>query len=233
MAEKGKILTGDVTYISPVEIARVLEDLASEHVAIHAEFGENSGAQVFASRILWVEPDCSGFFVAYAADDTINSLVYKQAAIKFEADYMGERVSFFSHTPLDTTYSGKPAIYFPLPASLIHYQRKYKRVTVPAEAGLRCLVNHEKAEPLEMKVVDISEGGMGCIIYSETEPFAQGAVLKHCKLVQPDGTQLRIVLAVQYSIPTMLPNGTYVQRAGLRFVEPPGAITALVRGFSG
>lgn len=222
-------MTGGVTYNSSVEIARVLEDLARERVAIYADLGESEEAQVFASTILWVEPDVSHFIVAYAADDAINSRLYLQPVIKFNANYQGERVSFFAHTPLDAVFEGKPAIHFPLPPSLLVYHRNHERIEVPSEAGLRCIVSNGKDSQLEMKVVDISEGGIGCTIYSEAEPFARGAVLKYCKIILPGGATARVVLSVQYSIPTMLPNGTFAHRAGMRFIEPPVNIRLLLK----
>ncbi len=225
-------MTANATCTSPVEIAQVLEDLAGARIPIHAELEEPAGPRLFTSRVLWVEPDCSGFTVAYDADDTVNGLLYRQGAIKFNADRHHERISFFAHTPLDTMFQGKPAIYFPIPPSLMRYRRRHQRIAVPAEAGLRCVVTRDREAQLEMKVVDISEGGMGCVIHSETEPFVQGAVLRQCRLVRTGGKPVWVVLAVEYSMPAMLPDGAYVQRAGLRFLEPPPEIRTLTRQLS-
>lgn len=225
-------MTNGVTYSSLLEVAGVLEDLSRERVAIHADLGEIEDAHVFESRILRVDPDLSHFIVAYVEDDSINSLLYKQSAIKFNANSQGDRISFFTHSPLDAFFDGKPAVYFPLPPSVLRYHRNHERIDVPAEAGLKCIVIDGKENPLEMKVVDISEGGIGCLIHTETEPFVHGAVLKHCKIVEQGGRQLRVVLNVQYSMPAMLPNGSYVQRAGMRFMEPPDDIRRLVKLFS-
>lgn len=225
-------MTGDVTYRSPVEIARMLEEFSDERVAIQADLGEVDGAQVFSSKVLRVEPDCSGFFAAYDADNGVNSLLYRQSTIKFNADYLKDRFVFFTHSPVDATWGGKPAVYFPMPQSMLKYRRMYKRHVVPADAGLRCIVTREKQEPLEMRVVDISSGGLGCIIYSEAEPFAQGEILDHCQITQQDGQQFRVALSVQYSIPTMLSSGAYAHRAGMRFIEPPSEVQALARQFA-
>jgi c-di-GMP-binding flagellar brake protein YcgR len=225
-------MTGSVTYRSPVEIACMLEEFFSEQVPIYADLGEVDGAQVFSSKVLWVEQDYSGFFVAYDADDAINSLLYKQSTIKFNTDSQKGRFVFFTHSPVDATWGGKPAVYFPLPQSMLKYHRAHERNAVPAGAGLRCTVTREKQGKLEMRVVDISTGGLGCLINSEAEPFAPGEILDHCQITQPGGRQFRVAMSVQYSIPTMLSNGTYAQRAGLRFVEPPPEIEALARQFS-
>ncbi len=224
-------LTASGAYRSLLDIARILEGLSRERITIHADLGEDEGRR-FASTILWVEPDISHFVVAYVADDEINSLLYKQAAIKFNADYHGDRITFFTRTPVDAMHKGKPAILFPMPESMHRYRRKHERITVPAEAGLRCVISSGQVAKFEMRVLDISEGGIGCIMHSENGPFAAGETIKNCRLIEGDGTEWWVDLSMQYSLPTLMPNGTYAQRLGLRFVEPPEEVKALARKFA-
>ncbi len=220
-------------YRSLLDIARILEDLARDRIAIHADLGDGDDALPFVSRILWVEPDISHFIVAYAEDNEVNSRLYRQAAIKFNTEYQGDRLTFFTRTPVDGTYKGKPAIHFPIPESMHRYRRRHERIVVPAEAGLRCVVTHGPMVQHELRVVDISEGGIGCLIHAESELFAAGTIFKNCRLIQPGGAEIWAKLAVQYAMPTMLPSGTYAQRLGLRFVEPTEEIRALARKFAG
>lgn len=220
-------------YRSVLDIARILEDLARDRIEIQADLGNGDDELPFISTVLYVEPDISHFVVAYAADDAINSLLYSQAAIKFSADYQGDRLNFFARTPLDGTYQGKPAIYFPLPESMHRYRRTHERIPVPAEAGLRCFITHGvEARPLELRVLDISEGGVGCLGHTDSEPFAAGVTFQNCTFTHPGGHDIRAALAVQYAMPTMLPNGTYAQRLGLRFVNVTEEIRALARKFA-
>ena len=219
-------------YRSVLDIAHILEDLARDGIAIQADLGDGDNELSFTSTILWVEPDISHFIVAYVEDDSINSLLYKQAAIKFSAEYQGDRLNFFARTPFDGLYQGKPAVYFPLPESMHRYRRSHERIPVPASAGLRCFVTRGVNKIIELRVVDISEGGIGCIAHTESEAFAAGAVFKHCTFTQPGGKEIAAEFAVQYSMPTMMPNGTYAQRLGLRFVNPTEEIKALARKFA-
>lgn len=220
-------------YRSVLDIARILEDLARDGIPIEADLEDGDEERPFISTVLWVEPDISHFVVAYVEDDAINSLLYRQAAIKFSTEYQGDRLNFFTRTPLDGMYRGKPAIHFPLPESMHRYRRTHHRIPVPANAGLRCVVSHGHAAHVELRVVDISEGGIGCLAHTASELFSAGVTLEHCTFIQPSGVEMRVELAVQYAMPTMLPNGTYAQRLGLRFIEPTEEIRAVARKYSG
>jgi c-di-GMP-binding flagellar brake protein YcgR len=219
-------------YRSALDIARILEDLARDRIQIEADLGNGDDERPFVSTILHVEPDISHFVVAYVENDEINSLLYRQATIKFSAAYQGDHLNFFARTPLDGAYLGKPAIYFPLPESMHRYRRTHERLTVPAEAGLRCFIGYGAARPLELRVLDISEGGVGCLGHTDRDPFAAGTTFQNCTFTLPGGQDIRATLAVQYAMPTMLANGTYALRLGLRFVTPTEALRALARKFA-
>lgn len=240
-------LSASGAYRSILDIARILEDLSRDGIAIQADLGhadlgqadpgqanlgESGDSPPFVSTILRVEPDASHFVVAYVEDDAINSRLYRQPAIKFSADYQGDRITFFARDPLDGLHDGTPAIYFPMPESMHRYRRTHERVAVPTQAGLRCIAHHGHAAELEMRVLDISEGGIGCLIHIEHRPLAAGDTLTNCSLTHPGGPELRVDMVVQYAMPTLLPNGAYAQRLGLRFLKTTDELRILVKKFA-
>jgi c-di-GMP-binding flagellar brake protein YcgR len=220
-----------VLYRSRIEIGRILQGLADENASVFAYIAERDDDHLFISNIHSVHPDADNFVLSYGMHKTINGALFRHATLKFKANFRGGRISFLAQRPLDATFGGQPVVKFVFPQMLLHYYREYSRISVPGEAALRCIVDGPDDHLLEMKVIDISQDGMGCILHQEGNLLQKGMVLKNCRISLPNGKIVQADLMVRHSQPVTLKDGMIVYRTGVRFVQTPDEIKPLINQF--
>lgn len=233
MANPGKPTPqkNSVLYRSRIEIARILQTLANENIAVFTNIGDMDEEQIFVSHVLTVKPDDDYFVLAYSAEKTINSALFKRSALKLKANYQGARIAFVAYRPADTMFEGQPAIRFVFPRALLHYHREHKRIGIPREIALRCIVGEPGTQQMELRVVDISRDGMGCVLYKGGGRLEKGTVLKNCCIIMPNGEAISADLIVRHSMPSKQKDGTIAYRTGVRFVQTPEEIKPLIEQF--
>jgi c-di-GMP-binding flagellar brake protein YcgR len=223
--------SGSILYRSRIEIGRILQALTNEGIAVFANIGDSEEEQLFVSHVLSVKPDEDYFVLAYGAEKSINSALFRQAAIKLKANYQGARIAFVAYRPSDSMFDGRPAIRFVFPRALLHYHREHKRIGIPREVALRCLVGEAGIIQFELRVVDISHDGMGCVLYKGGSTLKKGTVLRNCRITQTNGKTIVADLIVRHSTPVKLRDGTMAYRTGVRFVQTPAEIKPLIDQF--
>lgn len=235
MANPGKIhpqeFSSSVLFCSRIEITRILQALVNENTAVFTSVGATDEEQLFVSHVLSVKPDDDCMVLAYSAEKTINSALFKNATLKLKANYQSAYIAFAGYKPADTVFEGQPAVQFAFPRALLQYHREYKRISIPREVALHCISGAEGKNKLEMKIVDISQEGMGCMLYHRASTLRKGTVLRNCHIDLPDGKFMVADLMVRHSTPTILPDGTCAYRTGFRFVQTPDEIKPLIEQF--
>lgn len=220
----------NVLYHSRVEICRILQFLVSDSCPVSAKIGNN---QLFVSRILSVDPDAGYFVVAYSADKSANSVLFGLSSLELTANPHTGYLVFQVSRPTDMQFDGKPAIQFALPQSVIlNHRRKQTRVPVPEDVSLRCVADEGGVISFEARITDISLGGMGGLLYSSDITLEIGTVLKGCRIIIPGGKAVIADLEVRYAKMITSPDGTSINRAGVRFVQKPEGIEALIGRFA-
>lgn len=198
----------------------------SEHGSLSAGIGNY---QQFVSHILSVDPAAGHFIVAYCANKSLNAALFGLPVLEFTASHRGAHLVFQVSHPSDTQFEGRPGIRFAFPQSLILYHRREQpRIPVPADMSLRCVADAEGVIPFEARITDISIDGMGGMLYDSDVRLAAGAVLKGCRIITPAGEAIVADLEVRYTATIALPDGTLARRAGVRFVQRPERIDALI-----
>lgn len=221
----------DVLYRSEIEIARILQALCREQTMAYTLLYSSGAEQLFISRILSVEPGEGTFHADYSIEKPFNNRVLQSRALKFKASYRNARVAFIGRRPAGSSVDGMPAIRFELPRTLLHYQREYSRLHIPAHAPLHCLVAAGEGSPEQMHVVDVSQDGMGCVVQLGAGGIQKGMVLKDCLVPLPGDRSLKVDLIVRYTRRITLKNGTVATRIGVRFMQRPDEIAELVGRF--
>jgi len=222
-------LSDNVLYRSRIEIRRILQALAGDSCPVFAEIDDD---KLFVSQILSVDPDAGHFVIAYGTEKSINSALFDQPSVEFFSNHQGAHLIFEVAGAADTLHEGQPAIQFRFPRTLILYHRReHPRIPVPSDASLRCIADEGGVMPFEARIIDISLDGMGGMIYEGDISLAEGSVLKGCRIIIPSGEAVIADLRIRYTTTVTLPDGTLAHRAGVRFMQRPEKIEALINIF--
>ena len=216
-------------YRSRIEICRILLELAGEACPIFAEVGDE---RLFVTRILLVDERSGYLAIEYGMDKSINSALFGQSSLKFRASYLGAYLIFKVSGPQDVLLDGKPAIRFALPRSLVwSNRREHSRVAIPPNISLRCIIRKPEGGILEAQIFDISLNGIGGMVCEGSAMLPVGALLHGCRIFYPGGEPITVDLVVRNSKVIARPDGTCYTRTGLRFIQRPEEIRALLDFF--
>jgi flagellar brake protein len=222
--------TTGVLFRSHTEITRILRQLADDHAVLSAEVGD--ARQLFLTRLLEVDPDGEFFVVAYSEERGANTALLKQAYVVFRAGDKRGRIEFAAATPLETVFDGDPAVRFAIPQSLVRSQsREHRRFKVPSDVSLRCIADGAGVAPFEARIVDVSRGGMGDMIYDPGVRLVAGTVLRGCKIIMSGSEPIIADLEVRYTVSIVQADGSLARRSGVRFLGEPEGIDALLNRF--
>ncbi len=222
-------LPKNALYRSRIEIRRILQALASEGIPIFAEIGDE---KLFVSQILSVNPATSHLTIAYCTEKSTNSALFEQHSVKFFSNRGAAFLEFEVAGASDTLCEGQPAIQFALPRTLILlHRREHPRISIPAEASLRCIAEAGGFAPFESHITDVSHDGLGGLLYDRDIKLKAGTVLKGCRIIIPCGKAIIADLELRYITTITLPDGILANRAGLRFIQRPDEMAELVNFF--
>lgn len=216
-------------YCSRIEIYRILQALEHKRSSLFVEIGDG---RMFVSHVLSVDPDTGHFVIAYCANKSLNNALFDLPVLEFTANHRGAQLVFQVSHPSDTQFDGRPAIQFEFPQSLIlHHRREQPRIPTPQDVSLRCVADEGNAISFEARITDISLDGMGGMLYDSGIMLTAGTVLKGCRIITPRGEAIVADLKVRYTVTVTLPDGTLARRAGVRFMQKPEQIQALIDMF--
>lgn len=227
--DEGSHATG-VLFRSRIEILRILQRLVRDRTVVSAQVGD--AEQLFLTRLLHVDTAGEFFIVSYSEERRANTALLEQLSVIFRASDKRGRIEFSAAAPAETVFGGDPAVRFALPRALVRSQlREHPRFTVPADASLRCIADSTGVAPFEARIVDISRGGMGGMIYDAGVRLPPGTVLRECKIMLAGSKPVIADLEVRYTVSVVQPDGSLAQRSGVRFLGEPRGIDALLSRF--
>lgn len=219
----------NILYRSHIEICRMLQALAAEHVSLSADI---RNSQTFVTHVLGVDERKGCFFVPFSQSKHLNSALLKLPLLRFTASFHDAHVAFEAATPAETLFGGAGALCYPLPLALAYYHRREcPRIPVPAEAALRCVADEAGIIPFESRIIDVSHEGLGGLIYDNDVHLEPLTVLRGCRIVLPGGKAVIADLEVRHVTPQVQADGTAVNRAGFRFIQTPEEVADLIDFF--
>ena len=229
-AQGNKAKPENVLFRSRMEICRILQALAQEHSPISAEI---KNGQPFASRVLAADPVGGHFVIAYSVHKLINAMLLDSVTVEFTAtDHQGLHFTFVAVNPEESHSAGEPAIQFALPKTLLmHNRREHPRFPVPADVSLRCIADEAGFMSFESHITDISQEGMGCLIYDPEINLEAGTILRGCKVILPRGEAVVADLELRYASTVALPDGSLANSAGFRFYNKSDDLAKLINQF--
>ena len=217
---------------SSEEIARVLESIQKLAQPISTTLGSDD--LPFCSQLLFVDPERHYITVAAAASGALNAALLAQPRVSFISQFSGWHVEFAAADPQSTTLAAMPAIRLRFPEVLVTYQQRHEpRAAVTPVPPLRCIADTEGFAPFDAQIVDISHAGIGFLLYASDITLEPGTVLKGCRIQRADATSIVVDLAVRYSTPVVLNDGSHSHRSGCVFLNPTREVMELIESFLG
>lgn len=218
--------TGRLLVRSGIEVAHTLEAMRCAGDSVSAEL--DSEEHLFISRLLEVDGRNGTLTIAWSPSKPANADLMDRRSITFSANHRGLHLQFVVGGPRETDFGNQPAIQLDLPTAMLVLQRRaLPRYRVPQKLPLSCEIFLGPMS-FNAKVVDVSLGGMGAIVYDAGIRLSVGMIIRRASILIPSHAPVLVALEVRHIGTVTLADGTVASRAGCRFIAPGGAIEALI-----
>lgn len=213
-------------------ILAVLREILARRALITLHFHE--GREFIVTTLLAVDADLEEIVVDWGADleaDRHLLQADRLAAVTF-VDHI--RIQFATGRARESVHAGAPAFRIRRPDEVLRLQRRnYYRVKVPAGRPVTCAVP-DPARPgafHDLRVLDLSVGGIALIAKVEESDRQPGDVLEGCRIGLPDHGDFEVALAVR-SVERLAPVGRReLRRLGCEFLGLPARLAGRVQRY--
>jgi c-di-GMP-binding flagellar brake protein YcgR len=199
-----------------LEIVAALRALIAgrEPVTLHA-----AGAAEFAlSMALALDAEQDLLYVDCAADPLVNRRLTQAPGVMLVAMHQGVKLQFDTGRAEPVLYDRRPALRLPLPGLMLRLQR---RETFRVAATLTCQValpEEGQTRVVELRVADLSLGGVALVAEGDKLRFEIGQVLENCRIELNEQSALLASLEVRNVAETTTRSGKRQVRVGCCFV---------------
>jgi c-di-GMP-binding flagellar brake protein YcgR len=203
---------------SRIEVVALLRALIERRATLTVHF--NQGDEFIVSSLLAVNPEFEEMVFDCSGDADANRRLARSPRLAFVSSLDQIRIQFGAARAEETRYEGLPALRARIPASVLRLQRRDAyRVVPPLGRPLLCLLPdpRDPARAHELRILDISCGGLALADGSGRLPLEVGMLLENCSLQLPEGGRVTFGAEVRSVTPHGAPGGT--ARYGLRFLE--------------
>ncbi|MBU0752777.1 MAG: flagellar brake protein [Gammaproteobacteria bacterium] len=214
------------------EILFVLRALLPDAARITVYF--NEGRDFLLTTLVAIEEDT--IILDYGSDAAMNRKALEADKLFCATQLENVKIQFILRGLAEVDYEGRPAFRAAFPDTVLRLQRReFFRLTVPIARPLRCIVPYEKDDgsrgQLEVKVMDISGGGLAIMSPPDDIGFQAGTEFPNCRLELPEVGIIVATLRVCNLFELTLRNGSNVKRAGCQFKTMPGPMLTLVQRY--
>lgn len=194
----------------------------------------NGSPEAVITSVLGVDEVNNVLYIDCASNAAMNRKIVESDNISFETVLDRIRILFFASQLQECTYEGLPALWMPVPDSVIRLQRReYYRVPTPISNPVRCTipVQHELGtETVTLTLINVSGGGIALIDEKKALDATFGTIYHDCRIHLPGNTVVVTALQIRNSQDVTLPTGKSVRRIGCLFIElPPAMLSAIQR----
>lgn len=197
----------------------------------------DGGAEAVVTSVLDVDEENNIVIVDRAPSNLVNQRIIDSDNVSFETVLDNIRILFFASQVRSCLYDNLPALYIPIPSTLVRLQRReHYRVPTPISNPLRCTItippddSGSDGTTVVVTVKDISCGGIAVVDEKKLLDNTIGRLYEQCRIDVPGGTPLQIKLQVRNSVDLSLASGRSIRKLGCMFVDlPKPALTAVQR----
>lgn len=223
LAEPMDLEDARFTLHDPREIARVLQALVDNRALISAFI--MPGALPCPTALLEVRAD-GRVLIDGSQQDTLNRRIAEAHHLNCISQLDRVRIQFRLAGMVPVEVDGRPAFSVPAPESLLQLQRRelFRLPLIPGPVvTLQVPADDAGGAPLQVRVADISGGGLALSVRDEDEArFQPRAELAGCVLQLPDCEPIPVQLQVAWSA-RREPLAGAALRVGCRFLGLSGA----------
>ncbi|HEX8988908.1 MAG TPA: flagellar brake protein [Rhodocyclaceae bacterium] len=216
---------------NPKEILAILRRLRDDVSLITAFF--DAGREMLLTSLLDV--DEQKIILDIGADPGTNRKALDADKLHCVASHEKVRIQFDLGRLTQVGFEGGPAFAAVLPSAVLRLQRRdFFRLTLPVARPLKCLIPQTAAEgnteALEANIVDISGGGVALAV-PKGMTFERDAEFPECRIELPEVGTIVMNLRVRNVFEVELRSGVRVVRAGCAYVNPSGAMLAMIQRY--
>lgn len=199
----------------------------------------DGGAEAVVTSILEVDEEGDMVVIDRAPSNAVNHRIVGSDSVSFETVLDNIRILFFATKVRECLYENLPALYIPIPASLVRLQRRENyRVPTPVASPVRCTIrippDDDQGAPGITVVVtlkDISGGGIGVLDEKKLLDNTIGRTYKDCRIDLPGGTVVTANLQIRNSHDLTLSTGKSIRKLGCMFVDLPRPMLSAVQRY--
>jgi c-di-GMP-binding flagellar brake protein YcgR len=215
---------------SRIEIVTVLRALIERRAQLTVHYGQ--GEEFMLSTLVAVNPDYEELVFDCSGDQGANARLLRSPRLNFVSSLEQVRIQFSAQRAEATAYDGLPAFRVRIPDALLRLQRRdYFRIAPPLASALvaRIADPRESSRTAELRILDISAGGIAVADVPQGLRLETGMVLEQCAVQLPDVGAVSFKAEVCNVVPNGAPGGAV--RCGLRYLDMPGAIAARIQRY--
>lgn len=214
------------------EIAFILRQLSARRSMVNAYYGE--GSNFLITSVVGLGKDESQIYVDLGPDEEAitSALHYDQLLCMTQLDKI--KIQFALSSLERTQFDGFPALRAPLPKVLLRLQRReYYRLVAPVSDSLTCQISTDDSgkQRFDVRVVDISGGGVAVIVPPNGAKFQPDMVFKQCNLILPEYGSIPVSLRVRSVFRVQTQSGEDLTRVGCQFLDLPVATANAVQRY--
>ncbi len=197
------------------------------------------GADTVVTSVLEVDEQGGLVVIDRAPSNAVNQRILASDNVSFETMLDNIRILFSATKVGECLYENTPALYIPIPLSLIRLQRReYYRVQTPIANPVRCTIRIPPDEhtglgstTVEVTLKDISGGGVGVIDEKKLIDNTIGRIYTDCRVTLPGGTAVTVSLQVRNSQDLTLSSGKTIRKLGCMFIDLPMSTRATIQRY--
>jgi c-di-GMP-binding flagellar brake protein YcgR len=205
------------TLSSPVDVQHVLRSLIKSQAMVAVYF--NNNVDFIVTTLLGSDAKNGILVFDVGANPEANKKLLSADDCTFTASPEGIKVQFAGKKISETTWQGSPAFMMRLPERVIKLQRReFYRIQTSVANPLSCTFRHPVHGVVQLKVFDISLGGVGLVLPQATS-YELFEHYTDCRLDLQDFGEMVVNLQARNIIRVGLKGGKTMLRMGCRFVD--------------
>lgn len=216
------------------EIGLVLRSLIEKRSLISAYVSPRN--HTFPTALIGVSPDEGTLLIDGSANDAINRSVAQAHHLTCVSQLDRIHIQFRLTGLAPTMADGQIAFRADVPDRVLQLQRReFYRLQIPATESVICSIPtmqpDGEPEHTELRVLDISGGGIAVVVPQGHPLFKPYRELEDCLLRLPELDPIPVQLSVRNLFRQLNQNGTETWRAGCQFTSLPRGADVLIQRY--
>lgn len=215
----------DYTLQSRTEILAILRALIEQSALMTVYF--NQGQDFILSSLLQLSEADRTLVLDVGSDPAMNRRALEVDRLICVSNLDKVKIQFVLDGVDAIKFEGRPAFLANVPSTLVRLQRRdFYRFVLPVLQPLRCIIPlgryGDSLQPAEVNVIDVSAGGLGFLVKSDTVVLGTDMLLENCRIELPENGILHVDMRIRSLYEVTLLTGARHLRAGCQFINLTG-----------